>query len=349
MLIWVLLLTACGAGAPPAPIPSPTPSWQEFKPEDAGFAILMPAPAQSEEETRDTLFGQIMLNRHAAKFDNMVFGAAYSSLPADFIAAYPAEQILKAMQEGGLRYYSGRLLSSKVIKLGDYPGIDVTLEVPDNKRTPGGGVLRARLYLIGNVIYEIDHLGSKRQSISPDIKKFMDSFQLTGETPIMTPAPIVAGEWQEFQSPDGNFRILMPREPLKDFVPLGGDFGPIELNMFETQLGNMEYAVGYVDLPPDKLKQYKTATLLSNMSQHAASAPNGRILSSKAIKLGSYPGHEIIADGVSSTDSSEKKVLRMRLYLVGNRLYEVLQAAPKSQSQLPDIQKFFDSFTLLKK
>ncbi len=349
IVLTILLMTACAASTSPTPIPSPTPSWQEFKPANAGFAILMPALAQVEQETLDTLFGQITLIRHAAKFDNMVFSAAYSSLPADLITTYPAEQLLKALQEGGVSDYNGRLLSSKEIKLGDYSGIEVMLEVPDNKRMPGGGVLRTRLYLVGNVLYEINHLGSKRQSISPDIKRFMDSFQLTGETPAMTPAPIAAGKWQEFQSSEGNFRILMPREPLKEFVPLGGDFGPIELNMFETQFGDMEYAVGYVDLPADKLKLYKTATLLRNMSQNVASKPNGRIISNKAITLGKYPGHEAIADGVSSTASSEKKVLHVRLYLVENRLYEVLEAAPKNQSQSSDIQKFFDSFVLLEK
>ena len=346
-LLVVVVLSACGGTGQPATAPTPTPQWQELKPANAGYAILMPALAQGEAETRDTRFGQLTLNKQAAEFDRMIFGVAYSSLPDDLFAAYSVEQILEAMQDAVLRYYRGRLLSSKSIKLGDYPGVEMTVEVPDDKRTPGGGVWRTRFYLVDHVVYEIDHLGSKRQSISPDIRKFMDSFQLTGETPAMTPAPIEAGEWQEFQPTEGHFRILLPREPLKEFVPLGGDFGPLELNWFTTQLGPQEYGVGYVDLPENKLKLYDTSALLNAMNRSAAKTFNGRILSSKAITLDQYPGHEIVLEGTSPDSGAEKVVVRARIYLVDHRLYEVVQAAPKSQSQLPDVQQFFDSFTLL--
>lgn len=67
----------------------------------------------------------------------------------------------------------------------------------------------------------------------------------------------------------------------------------------------------------------------------------GRLVSERALSLGGHPGREL---QVLSSDG--RLALRMRIYLVNSRQYQVVAVAPKELRSTEDRDRFLDSFRL---
>jgi hypothetical protein len=82
-------------------------------------------------------------------------------------------------------------------------------------------------------------------------------------------------------------------------------------------------------------------TLLEGGREGAAENLNGVVVSDKPITLGGYPGTEFVVEAPGDL------IYTARVYVVNDRLYQILFLAPKDQIDQFDVQAFFDSFTLL--
>ena len=70
----------------------------------------------------------------------------------------------------------------------------------------------------------------------------------------------------------------------------------------------------------------------------------GKLVSEKNVKLGKHPGREIrinVAEG--------KRLFRVRVYLVEQRLYQVVVFGTPETATSKDADKFLDSFKLTEK
>ena len=67
----------------------------------------------------------------------------------------------------------GTLASEKDIKLGEYPGREIQIDVANGNR-----LFRVRAYLVDQRLYQVVILGTKENATSKAADKFLDSFKL---------------------------------------------------------------------------------------------------------------------------------------------------------------------------
>lgn len=85
--------------------------------------------------------------------------------------------LAKTIMDGGQgalvnAFKGAKLLSSKEIKFGKYPGRDVDVDAP------GLGIYRVKFVLTPNNFYQITALGPKDFVDGAEVKKFMESFKM---------------------------------------------------------------------------------------------------------------------------------------------------------------------------
>lgn len=154
-----------------------------------------------------------------------------------------------------------------------------------------------------------------------------------------------AADWKKFTSDEGRFKVLLPIEPVAEISPLESGFGKTMLYSFlsETDNGNVAYLVTYNDYSGEKFSKYDPYDLVVEACDAHIKNNPGKIRSNNKIKLGPYPGKEVIIETDSGT------VFYGRSYIVNSRLYQVLFMTTKEleANYAQDIKKFFNSFELL--
>src|SRR5262249_25102169 len=119
--------------------------------------------------------------------------------------------------------------------------------------------------------------------------------------------------WKEFTSKEGGFTVSWPGKPTERTQAAGGS----TMRMFLVEVSrDLAYTVVYSDKSDD------ATFALDPAWQQAMAKYKGKLVSEKKIKLGSYPGKEIRFDLPDSLLG-----VRMRLYAVKHRLYQVMLAA----------------------
>lgn len=147
-------------------------------------------------------------------------------------------------------------------------------------------------------------------------------------------------EWKEFASKAGRFKVLMPGAPRLDEVETESDFGPGVLHMNSVQKGEADYGANYSDFPAG-IKTVPLKTILDSSRDGAIENLKGKLIGEKDIALGAVTGRDIkidVGDG--------KRVFRARVFLVDQRLYQVVVFGPREVTTSKESDRFLDSFTL---
>ncbi len=150
-------------------------------------------------------------------------------------------------------------------------------------------------------------------------------------------------EWKEFASKEGRFKVLMPGTPKQDKAETESDFGKGVLHMNTVQAGKTMYGANYCDFPAE-IKKTPLKQVFDSSRDGAVANLEGKLASEKDIKLGEYPGREILIDLAGG-----KRLFRVRVYLVDQRLYQVVVFGTKEAATAKEADKFLDSFTLAEK
>jgi hypothetical protein len=148
------------------------PEWKEFVSKEGRFKVLMPgAPKQDKAETESD-FGKGLLHMNVAQAGMAIYGANYVDFPAEVKKA-PLKQVYDSSRDGAVANMAGKLASEKDVKLGEYPGREIRIEVGEGKR-----LFRARVFLIEQRLYQVVVFGAPEVAASKDADKFLDSFKL---------------------------------------------------------------------------------------------------------------------------------------------------------------------------
>jgi hypothetical protein len=151
--------------------------------------------------------------------------------------------------------------------------------------------------------------------------------------------------WKKWAPAEGGFAVLLPGKPREEKASQDTPKGKTETHMYILEDGRHLYTVAYADLPgviprgPDIDK-----ALEGGREGMLRSFPQAKLRQEKKIELAGYPGRgydlELIADG-------KRFLLRMRMYLVNQRLFQVLAQVPEEESGLRDLEIYFGSFELV--
>ncbi len=153
-------------------------------------------------------------------------------------------------------------------------------------------------------------------------------------------------EWKDFASAKGAFAITMPGTPKESSQSVDTAAGAINLTMFTTQVSSAAYLVSYSDYPEDMMSSADPLKVLEGAQNGSITNFDGKLLSSKDITLDDNPGKEFTAEGKVTNPGDGS--LSGRIYLVKNRLYQIIVIGLKDKTPAADIDKYLKSFKLSK-
>jgi hypothetical protein len=139
----------------------------------------------------------------------------------------------------------------------------------------------------------------------------------------------------EYRDDEGRFRILLPGtpSPLNEKV-LGKGARAVQLKQ-----PSGEYTVAWSDPEPGKAGAEEQLDRHCNL---AVENLKGKALSHKTISLAGQPGRELLVEA-----GDGQVLVRLRLYLVDGRLYQVAVGGAKWWVEKPSTAKVLDSFEVL--
>ena len=159
------------------------------------------------------------------------------------------------------------------------------------------------------------------------------------------PVQVAQPKWEQFSSPEGGFTVLMPAKPTQQTKTTEGEVLSLEDHRFTASLeqGKVTYSVSYTDFP-DEVSKLPSNVILDSIGSHFTNDSKLKGLNQQDIKLGEYSGKEF------KFESSGETLVKHRVYLVKQRLYQIVTEIPKArESELSkDVEKFMSSFQLLK-
>ena len=151
---------------------------------------------------------------------------------------------------------------------------------------------------------------------------------------------------QEFISETGGFSIMAPSSLKEVTQSVNMAFGKTDLYIFSSNQGKKAYFVAYFDFPADFARQNGPQKLLDGGCERAVGNINGKLISDIKISLSGNPGRELVID--AKLANGEDRTLRERLFIVGDRLYNVTVVAPRGEINSSDID-FLKSLKLYSK
>jgi len=167
-------------------------------------------------------------------------------------------------------------------------------------------------------------------------------FNVTGCTERRAPLALPTARgvvWSEFSSPQGRFSILMPGTPHKERQKAETPLGPIEVEIFLVPFFNDSYGVSYNDYPDAITRKEFADQVLDGARNGTAKSMKGHVVSETKITLDGHPGRDYLLGTPTGG-------YRSRIYLIGQRLYQLAVRGPSTSSA--DAHKFFESFRITK-
>lgn len=138
---------------------------KEFTSKDGGYTIQLPAAPVEKKVGAQT---QALIDQ-----GNKAYLVAFQEVPG--MAKAGPDLVKKSLENGrdaAVASFKGKLLASKEIKLGDYPGLEFQIEVP------GLGVYRSRIYQVRDRLYQVTIMGPKELATGKMADQIFDSFKL---------------------------------------------------------------------------------------------------------------------------------------------------------------------------
>lgn len=149
--------------------------------------------------------------------------------------------------------------------------------------------------------------------------------------------PILGCSRSPLSPPGAGFSVAMPGEAKNEIHTINTDIGPVTLNMYVLETGDWAYIAGYSDYPsfPNGV-----AAALDGARDGALKSSQSTLLSEEIISLAGHSGRELRMEGPRGLTT------RLRLVVVGTRLYQVGVVTKKDDAFSPKVRAFLDTFRL---
>jgi len=164
-------------------------------------------------------------------------------------------------------------------------------------------------------------------------------------------------EWRELDIGEGAFAVLMRGEPHYVKQDLDTPGGRMTAHLYSSDRPDAYYAVGYSDYPLSLVLGTNAKALFSGVRDTWVRRINGKLVTSDdTLKLdGRYPGMEFTAFGTDPTragsgenagTTGHKTFVQARLYLVDQRLYQIVAMGHVDEVPQGEVNRFLRSFRL---
>ncbi|HEX8494071.1 MAG TPA: hypothetical protein VF658_14590 [Pyrinomonadaceae bacterium] len=153
---------------------------------------------------------------------------------------------------------------------------------------------------------------------------------------VIAPRPQAPAGWILHSSTAGRFSILMPSEPKVQEQPVDTAVGKLINHIFLAQKGSAAFAISYADYPQNNADPQG---VLDTVRDGAINGIKGTLVSGKNITHKTFPGREFQA-------STQGALYTSRIFLVNNRLYQMVVVAPVGHLTDAEVNRFLTSFDL---
>ena len=160
------------------------------------------------------------------------------------------------------------------------------------------------------------------------------------------------GDWKEFKSFDGGFRVIVPGEMIEKVKTIETAIGLLEYHTFiyqeeDSEADNVLYMVSYCDYPDHSIHSDSTELLndfFKNTIESSVQSIDGELAYNTSVNLYEYPGRlwRINYNG-------GKAIIKTKAFLVNQRYYSIQGVTFRTKSLNPSMDRFLDSFKLLTK
>lgn len=153
-------------------------------------------------------------------------------------------------------------------------------------------------------------------------------------------------EWRELPVSDGGFSVLMRGDPHYLRQQVDTPAGRMFAHLYSSDRPASYFAVGYADYPLALVIGTPPERLFSAVRQTWIERIDGKLTASDGtIELaGKYPGTEFQASGKMNGVGA---FIHARLYLVDQRLYQVISMGRKDEVSQGVVNRFLNSFHLI--
>ena len=146
-------------------------------------------------------------------------------------------------------------------------------------------------------------------------------------------------EWTTVSSPEGGFEVEMPAVPELARHTVDTVVGPLEFTVHSARLGSASYQIIWVEYPEGAIEDAEA--VLDAARDGAVARSGSRLVREDRIALDGHPGREIELD-------VQGRIIGLdRLFLVGNRLYQILLAGDAGDLRSEEATRFLESFRLI--
>jgi len=153
------------------------------------------------------------------------------------------------------------------------------------------------------------------------------------------------GAWREFTCVEGNFAISLPGKPEKETQRFDTPFGKMDQQMFAVERDDrMAYMVGYADYPEHIVERIDVDQSFDATRDGMLGEYGARVTNETRIRLDSYPGREFSFEG---TIKNTRFTGYSRIFLVDQRLYQLIAIGERAAVDKEDVNRFFLSFERL--
>jgi hypothetical protein len=159
--------------------------------------------------------------------------------------------------------------------------------------------------------------------------------------PDVLSAPVPPG-WQEFRSPEGRFRILLPGRPTVRKQQAPSPAGPVIDTLCELNTDEMSVGVRFADFDGPAQHNFPLDRVVTDGRDSILRALGGHVSGERAFDLGDARVREVVID------SARQGRCHFRWYVRGRRLYAVTVMSVKRGRAPPTkiVRRVFDSFQL---
>jgi hypothetical protein len=149
----------------------------------------------------------------------------------------------------------------------------------------------------------------------------------------------------ESSSTEGRFSVIAPAALKEQPQTIDTSSGKTGSHTFLVEKNNITYVVAYTDFLAEIVTSGDPQYMLSNARDTMVSSIQGTLTTETNITLNKFPGRDmtvaiIMPDGLGG-------IMRAHIYLVGNRLYQVMVWTHKADAKDPSVARFLDSFKLI--
>gem|GEM_PF-1987641 len=355
VLLRVLLLPFALTAVATAADEAPPEGWQVYRSVVGGYQVLLPEGKILEMDPVEKLPDGTACKLYPALTvsNEIVYKSLFCEWPPGFLPTGRDKRDLMDVLLGPNGLAPGRkYLNRRKFESAGLPAAEVVYEKRDKNNTKEV-VDVLRLYQIDDRrTYAFVVTVPKEKYPSADADRFLNSFK-RWEPPAAVKAELAAetaaqAKWATFTSKEGNFSVSLPGNPEASTVnaTLGGS--PVAMSLVRVAFApDRQYAVRFADLPAASIAVRDPKQGLDQARDALLKEVGGKVVSERRAGLGRYAGRHVEAVGTGKVPRGGTPLpagtrVQVRLFLVKNRLFEVIRTVPKGDNGDP--APFFDSF-----